>query len=117
MTRQRTEASVRDAEGGAARVLTPLPASAAPSPRLGTVSTRPTDVLGDQAGHGDVYGGMPDLQLLRAASTLCQDAALRGERLSQRALARQLRERGHRFPTEHLRLIASSIGLAQGNAA
>ncbi len=55
--------------------------------------------------------------MLRAASTLCQDAALRGERLSQRALARQLRERGHRFPNEHLRLIASSIGLAQGNAA
>jgi predicted GNAT family N-acyltransferase len=48
---------------------------------------------------------------------ICQDAAARGERLSQRALARQLRQHGHRFPNQHLRLIATSIGLAHGNAA
>jgi hypothetical protein len=49
--------------------------------------------------------------------SICQDATRRGERLSQRALARQLRERGHRFPNEHLHLIATSVGLALGNAA
>jgi len=32
-------------------------------------------------------------------------------------LARQLRGHGHRFPNEHLRLIADSIGLTQGQAA
>jgi hypothetical protein len=65
----------------------------------------------------DGAGGRPDLLLLRAAAVMCQDAAARGERLSQRALARQLRQHGHRFPNQHLRLIATSIGLAHGNAA
>ena len=63
-------------------------------------------------------GGMePDLGLLDAASAIHQDAAARGERLSQRMLARQLRGHGHRFPNEHLRQIADSIGLTQGQAA
>jgi hypothetical protein len=64
----------------------------------------------------DEYG-VPDLRLLRAASIICQDAATRGERLSQRALAGQLRAGSHRFPNEHLRLIAQNIGLAPGRAA
>jgi hypothetical protein len=55
--------------------------------------------------------------LLRDARAIYQDAAARGERLSQRTLARQLRGHGHRFPNEHLRLIATSIGLAAGKAA
>jgi hypothetical protein len=32
-------------------------------------------------------------------------------------LARQLRCHGHRFPNEHLRSIADSIGLTTGRAA
>jgi hypothetical protein len=59
----------------------------------------------------------PDGGLLRDASALYQDAAARGERLSQRMLARQLRKHGHRFPNEHLRQIAESIGLSAGRAA
>lgn len=55
--------------------------------------------------------------VLRDASDIYQDAAGRGERLSQRTLARKLRGRGHRFPNEHLRLIAQSIGLAAAKAA
>ena len=63
-------------------------------------------------------GGMePDPGLLDAASAIYQDAAARGERLSQRMLARQLRGHGHRFPNEHLHQIADSIGLTQGQAA
>jgi hypothetical protein len=31
-------------------------------------------------------------------------------------LARQLRSHGHRFPSEHLRCIADSIGLTAGKA-
>ena len=55
--------------------------------------------------------------LLRDAQAIYRDAAARGERLSQRTLARRLRDHGHRFPNEHLRLIAASIGLAAGKAA
>jgi hypothetical protein len=73
----------------------------------------------DQAGRDDHAAAdpTPDLRLLRTATAICQAAAARGERLSQRALARQLRDQGHRFPNEQLRLIASSIGLTQRTAA
>jgi hypothetical protein len=55
--------------------------------------------------------------LLRDAGVIYRDAAARGERLSQRTLARQLRSHGHRFPNEHLRGIADSIGLTAARAA
>ena len=55
--------------------------------------------------------------MLRDARTIYRDAAARGERLSQRTLARTLRRQGHRFPNEHLRLIAASIGLNDSQAA
>ena len=66
---------------------------------------------------GDGAGGRPDLLLVHAATVICREAAARGERLSQRALARQLRDHGHRFPNDHLRLIAASISLTQPDAA
>src|SRR6266851_308167 len=119
MTRKRTGAGAPSAKTGAALALAPPPAGAdAVSPReRGGVMAR-ADTPPGQAGHaGDGADGRPELLLLRAATGICQDAAARGERLSQRALARQLRQHGHRFPNEHLRLIAASIGLAQGNAA
>jgi hypothetical protein len=50
--------------------------------------------------------------ILRDARALCHDAAARGERLSQRALARQLRDRGHRFPNQQLAQIAATASLA-----
>jgi hypothetical protein len=62
-------------------------------------------------------GTRPGPGLLRDASAIYQDAAARGKRLSQRMLARQLRSHGHRFPNEHLRGIADSIGLTAGKAA
>ena len=62
-------------------------------------------------------GPGPRPGLLRDADTIYRDAAARGERLSQRTLARQLRRHGHRFPNEHLRLIADSIGLNASKAA
>jgi hypothetical protein len=62
-------------------------------------------------------GTGPDPRVLDAASAIYQDAAARGERLSQRMLARQLRGHGHRFPNQDLRRIADSIGLSQRQAA
>jgi hypothetical protein len=59
----------------------------------------------------------PHPGLLRDATAIYQDAAARGERLSQRTLARQLRGHGHRFPNEHLRWIADTIGLTANRAA
>ena len=49
--------------------------------------------------------------MLREASVIYRSAAERGERLSQRTLARRLRGGGHRFSNQQLRRIAASIGL------
>jgi hypothetical protein len=49
--------------------------------------------------------------IMRDATAICQDARRRGERLSQRALARQLRDRGHQFPNDQLHQIAARTGL------
>jgi hypothetical protein len=68
-------------------------------------------------GTGGPSTGVPDPRVLRDADAIHQRAAARGERLSQRGLARQLRGQGHRFPNDHLRLIALSIGLASRRAA
>ena len=57
----------------------------------------------DQAG--------PDPRVLREASVIYRSAAQRGERLSQRTLARRLRDGGHRFSNQQLHRIAASIGL------
>ena len=55
--------------------------------------------------------------LLHEANLICQRAAANGERISQRALARQLRGHGHRFSNEHLHGIAATIGLTPEKAA
>jgi len=55
--------------------------------------------------------------MLDDARAICQAATARGERLSQRALARELRRRGHRFPNEHLHDIATRTGLTTPQAA
>jgi hypothetical protein len=55
--------------------------------------------------------------LLRDASLIFQNASARGQRLSQRTLARELRGHGHHFPNDHLRQIAETVGLANQRAA
>jgi hypothetical protein len=47
-------------------------------------------------------------ELLADAARLLEDARLHGEALSRRALAAQLRERGHRFANEALRDVADT---------
>jgi len=119
MTRQRAGGRVHGARAGAALVLAPRPVNAdvvTPTARGVPVAMRPGGPQ-SEPGRGDGECGVPDPGLLRDASAIYQRAAARGERLSQRALARQLRVHGHRFPNEHLRQIAESIGLAQGKAA
>jgi hypothetical protein len=84
----------------------------------------PTDAAGqDQVGqpapgaaareHADATAAtaMDESLLLQDAAVIYETAAARGERLSQRALARTLRSRGHRFPNQSLRGIALSVGL------
>jgi hypothetical protein len=61
--------------------------------------------------------GAADPRLLRDASVILQNASARGQRLSQRTLARELRSHGHHFPNDHLRLIAESVGLSCSRAA
>jgi hypothetical protein len=117
MTRQRTDARAQEARIVPALMLAP--------PLAPTDATASAEASGGSAANlrwaSEVTrhrGGMgPRPGLLRDARAIYQDAAARGERLSQRTLARQLRGHGHRFPNEHLRLIAASIGLAAGKAA
>jgi len=120
MTRQQTAAGAPRMTIGTALALTPPLADDDRTVRhdRDSLVARQADASADQAGRaGGGTDGGPDLLLLRAAAVIWQDTAARGERLSQRALARQLREHGHRFPNDHLRLIATSIGLAQADAA
>jgi hypothetical protein len=49
--------------------------------------------------------------LLRDASEVLQAARARGDKMSQRRMAAELRNRGHRFSNAQLRGIATSIGL------
>jgi hypothetical protein len=63
------------------------------------------------AGSGPVASG--ESPLLRDAVFIYRTAAARGERLTQRDLARTLRGRGHRFPNQHLRAIAVAVGLGR----
>ena len=55
--------------------------------------------------------------LIRDAATICQTATANGEHLSQRALARQLRDHGHRFSNQQLHGIAATIGPTTSKAA
>jgi hypothetical protein len=116
MTRQQATVSTRTSMAAAALVLAAHPVSAGRFCGAAADSTPvrrrgdDLDVPGDGADTG------PEPGLLDAASLIYQDAAARGERLSQRMLARRLRGHGHRFPNEHLRQIADSVGLT-GKAA
>lgn len=59
----------------------------------------------------------PRTGLLHDATAICQAAATKGERVSQRSLARQLRDHGHRFSNEQLHGIAATVGLTTSKAA
>jgi hypothetical protein len=55
--------------------------------------------------------------LLRDARRILREADASGQRVSQRALAAQLRERGHRFSNAQLRKLAAAAGSASGTRA
>ena len=118
MTRQRASSHARKPGTSAALVLAPYSSGsgqvASPTPPAPVVRTTVPD---DWSEDSDLDAADPHAGLLRDAIAICQHAATCGERLSQRALARQLRLRGHRFPNDHLQQIAQSVGLASGRAA
>jgi len=119
MTRQHANVRTHGASPGLALALAASTAIADRFPRSATggpagLQVRPA---ADTAGHSGRSDRGPDPELLRDASAIYQDAAERGEQLSQRTLARQLRGHGDRFPNDHLRQIAESIGLGMGQAA
>jgi hypothetical protein len=115
MTRQHSFSRVPDPRVATALVLAPPPTAHGAPPEAGGGPSAYLYYAGDATRHRSGTGPRPGL--LRDASAIYQDAAARGERLSQRTLARQLRGHGHRFPNEHLRLIADSIGLTASRAA
>lgn len=67
--------------------------------------------------HGPAEGGGVPAELLRDARALYAAATARGQQMSQRTLARQLREHGHRFSNDQLRLITKSTRLAGAKAS
>jgi hypothetical protein len=116
MTRQRIHAPVQEPRIVPALVLAPPPPnSMASGPQSSGSPTADTRRAGEVVRYRS--GRAPRPGVLRDARTIYSDAAARGERLSQRTLARKLRGHGHRFPNEHLRLIAHSIGLNDSKAA
>jgi hypothetical protein len=116
MTRRHTIACAQEPRLATALVLAPPPPDNL-TPRsqatggTGTYLRWPGEVTRPRASTG------PQPGVLRDAQVIYRDAAARGERLSQRTLARRLRGHGHRFPNDHLRLIADSIGLKTARAA
>jgi hypothetical protein len=77
------------------------PAAATPLPRHPSAN-----------GHGNSAPVVSqESALLTDAAVICRTAAARGERLSQRALARTLRGHGHQFPNQSLHDIAVAVGL------
>jgi hypothetical protein len=119
MARQRANSHARQPGTNAALVLAPYPASSSQvaAPTVPAPVVIRTTVPDDRPEDGERDGTKPNTSLLRDATAICQHAAARGERLSQRTLAQQLRLRGHRFPNDHLQQIAQSVGLAPGRAA
>ena len=69
----------------------------------------PAAVTDERADAGPIASD--ESPLLQDAVFIYRTAAARGERLTQRDLARTLRGRGHRFPNQSLRGIAVAIGL------
>jgi hypothetical protein len=104
MIRQRTAAQPRHPGLPAALVLAAPPAPA-------VVPVRPPEDGGAED------SARPDPRVLREARAIFHNASARGERLSQRGLARALRGQGHHFPNGQLREIAESIGLGCHAAA
>ncbi len=82
----------------------------APPPDAVVLPVRPVLVPAPSPGAG------PDPGLLRDATIILQNASARGQRLSQRTLARELRGHGHHFGNDHLRHIAQTIGLTRDAA-
>lgn len=118
MTRQLRYAHVKEPRVATALILAPPLATArrtAHPQKGGEPPPPPHRWVDDMNGHVSGMESRPGL--LRDASAIYRAAAARGERLSQRTLARQLRGHGHRFPNEHLRWIAASIGLTADKAA
>jgi hypothetical protein len=93
--------------------LTAKPATAEPAAPNLARNTQPGTPEGDADRHA--HRSTAD-DMIRDATAIYCDARARGERLSQRALARQLRDRGHQFPNDQLHHIAARTGLTPGPA-
>jgi hypothetical protein len=118
MNRQRTAESSHAATTSCLRLVPAAVASAnghhaAAADAMGVSgSAAVQDLSAAPAAGGEAPAGAePDPRLLEQAGVIYRSAAQRGERLSQRALARRLRRDGHRFPNQQLHPIAAAIGL------
>lgn len=89
----------------------PVPSVTGPVNGVNQTQTRRSTLSGEARGRQGVSpAAIDESPLLKDAASIYQTAAARGEQLSQRALARILRGRGHKFPNQSLRTIAVAIG-------
>lgn len=93
----------------------PGPVAGPPAPEGGGRAGQPATAAAAERHAGAGLAACQEPALLADAAVICQTAAARGERLSQRSLARALRGRGHRFPNQSLRGIAQAMGVPPGD--
>jgi hypothetical protein len=102
---------------GAASALSPVRTGAVGNGPVGWQPAEPGGDGGSPSPRRWGAGTMERQALLRDARLIFQAAASKGERVSQRMLASQLRGSGHRFSNQHLQAIAASAGLGPRRAA
>jgi hypothetical protein len=107
MTRRQ---GTRASSGGSRPALVAVPDAGAAALPCRPAASNEADDQPDGAPNPQASTSLPGVraEVLGEASAIRAAAAIRGERLSQRALARQLRERGHRFPNNQLHQIAAA---------
>ncbi len=116
MTRQQAQESADQPKASAVQIDLRPAMTHATAAKNGSTETPPG--IGTERPRGPVtLSPAARTDVLRDATLICQAAVANGERISQRSLARQLRDHGHRFPNERLNGIALTIGLTEGKAA
>jgi hypothetical protein len=114
MTRPHVTTPATNTTSRPALTLAAEPAIAEPVTAHLAPSTEPPTGAGSADLHSPGHG---PADIMRDARTIYSSALASGERLSQRALARQLRGLGHQFANDQLHQIATRIGLAHGQTA
>ena len=95
----------------------PTPERAHPNEKPPATTTTPHNGTGSQHPPEPAVAGDSDAALIQTARTILAAAEQRGDRLTQVALAEQLRASGHGIANDRLRWLSEQIGLKSPRAA